>query len=325
MKTRPRSFESVGYAMIAKIGKLIRRNIPLTLAAVVAVTGIAFASVRQFEAIRIKTVGVSTNKALDIGKTASTSKFSVTNAGNMTVAGTSSWTGLITATGGVTTPANYTTTGSGSLVVGGTGTASVAGLSTLTGGLTTPANVTITGTGKVNQTGNGANVFTGDIQCTGGLWAGGNSALNSTINITAGGSSTGAFAFNGWAQIKKLQRVVEETASRSSTSADFGKVIIWSGAAGAGTITLPAATSVAAGTQIRVLSLSTNTCTINAATADTLIAPGKPLADPADGVSITDEGSMVRFVCTGGEVAAETATPHWVAIPEAGTMTVIDP
>ena len=77
-------------------------------------------------------------------------------------------TGLSTLTGGATTPANYTTTGTGSVVVGGTGTLTVAGLSTLTGGVTSPANIVTTGVGSITS----------------------NTSVSATTSITAGTNIT---------------------------------------------------------------------------------------------------------------------------------------
>ncbi len=125
--------------------------------------------------------------------------YTTTGSGSLVVGGTgtASVAGLSTLTGGATTPANYTTTGSGSLVIGGTGTASIAGLTTATGGITTPANYTTTGSGSLVVGGTGTASVAGLSTLTGGFTLGADSSANShkITSLTNGSSAQDAAAF----------------------------------------------------------------------------------------------------------------------------------
>ena len=108
--------------------------------------------------------------------------------------------------------------------------------------------------------------------------------------------------------------VIDATATRVCTSADYGKTIFLS-YAGSVAVTLPA-NGAPAGTPIRFIIDGADTCapTIAAATADTLITANDAAADSVTFATGHRIGACVLFISNGTK---------WVAINEGSTtMTV---
>lgn len=299
--TYPALYFESRFVMISKIGKLIKRNIPLTLAIAVVAVSASLAAMQQIELLRIKGRGNST--ALAIGK--ANDKFTVngatgntTVAGTMSVAGATTFTGVLTGTGGFTTPGNYTTTGTGSLVVGGTGTATVAGLSTLTGGVKTNSIDAISATEL------GIGVATATSVKIGGSPSFGTATFTPTAIALRRPVQQLAFA---WADVG---------ADAVLTGSNYGKVNNCT-VTGAQTITMPATDQ--AGTCFYVFKADAAALTFKANSAGLVLTGTK--ADGTALVAATSSGTLVSTAIAGQfYLCLQTASNNWFVIPLNGSL-----
>lgn len=114
----------------------------------------------------------------------------------------------------------------------------------------------------------------------------------------------------GSIQGKYLTVVADATAARTITSADFGKVIVFSKSDGAVAVTLPA-NGAPAGAWFKIVSTTAQdiTCT---ASANTMITTNDVAATS---VKISDIGAAVLFISNGS---------YWIAVNQGlgATMTV---
>lgn len=123
-------------------------------------------------------------------------------------------------------------------------------------------------------------VIYGNQTINGGLTVTGTSTLKSTT-VNGGLTVTSTLAVTGAATLPVMAGVTETTASRTVTSADYGKIIACS-YAGATTITLPTPSSATVGAQLLIAQTVDQTLTIvGGATADnnSIIADGVLTAD----------------------------------------------
>lgn len=289
--------------MIAKIGLLIRRNIPLSLTiAVLAVVGAAY-GVQTFDNLTLNgskagATCLTTKQIVHLDKTGAAA---LTISGNILGGPTSgsspAWTiDTRAAATGLTTPTlAIAGTNSESLALGRStkntailGTESVAGLSTLTGGLTTPADVTITSTGRINQSGNGANALGGALTVGGAFVA----------------SSTANFADNVRAQ--KLESQVSSGTIVCNTGNFWGKTIFCGATSD---FRLPAPSIAWKNYNFRILITAASfNCVITTyqtdgstgtAQADLIITNATTATVTANDVTLTAIGTTAFVICDG--------------------------
>lgn len=212
--------------------------------------------------------------------------------------------------------------------------ATVTGATTLNGGLTMDTNkftvadtsgnvltagtLTVAGDVAVNTNKFTITAASGNTLIAGTASITGDVAVNTNkFNITAASGNTtiaGTLQVSGAVQNMVFATVIDSTASRVITSADYGKIIFFNNA-GAVAVTLPA-NGAPAGSWFDCINIGADSCipTYSAATVDTLITVNDQQADSVTYATGNRIGSHIRFISTG---------TYWVAVNVGSTTMAV--